>query len=165
MEPRPSCWELEHKALQDLIDARYPAIASRLLRPLLDLTCLARETCAGDADKYLIILVVGIRTAEHARYRSFTPEQLESGEIPVLPTLGTNVRSIAESTQMPKESVRRKVAELVEAGWIARHGNELHMTGAAYQQLDRVRAAVRRLAVENFATVASLIRESDDVRD
>ncbi len=56
--------------------------------------------------------------------------------------------------------MRRKVGELIEAGWISRQGNELRFTALAYQQLARVRVAIEDLAVSNFEVVADLARRS-----
>lgn len=149
---------LDRKAVAELVAENYPALALRLLRPLLDLFALAREGCGGDLDKFLIMLVIAVRTTEHGLFATYSQAQLLSGEIPVFPTLGTNARSIAASVGLPRESVRRKVAELVEAGWIKRQGNELQFTTAAYQDLAPVRVAIEQLAVRNFDTIASLIR-------
>jgi DNA-binding MarR family transcriptional regulator len=150
--------DLDRKAVAELVAENYPALALRLLRPLLDLFTLGRESCGGDLDKFLIMLVIAVRTTEHGLFATYTQAQLLSGEIPVFPTLGTNVRSIAASVGLPRESVRRKVAELVEAGWIKREGNELQFTTSAYQDLARAREAIEQLAVRNFETVSSLIR-------
>jgi DNA-binding IclR family transcriptional regulator len=78
----------------------------------------------------------------------------------VFPSLGTNVRSVAESIGVPKETVRRKVGQLAQAGWIARQGNELRFTALAYQQLAGVRVTIEQLAVRNFEVVAELLRLS-----
>lgn len=158
MPARPHAARLDRKAVAQLVADHYPALALRLLRPLLDLVALARESCGGDLDKFLIMLVIAGRTTEHELFATYTQAQLLSGEIPVFPTLGTNVRSIAASVGLPRESVRRKVAELVEAGWIRRKGNELQFTTWAYQDLAPVRVAIEQLAVRNFETVSSLIR-------
>ncbi len=80
----------------------------------------------------------------------------------MLPSLGANVRSVAESVGVPKETVRRKVGEMIETGWIVRQGNELRLTALAYQQLIEVRVAIERLAVRNFEVVAALVRRADD---
>lgn len=151
--------KIDHQTLLDRVADNYPVIAHGLLRPLLDLFSVARELCGGDADKFLIMLVVANRTTEHKLFASYTQQQLLSGEIPVFPSLGTNVRSIAESIGAPRETVRRKVGELVDAGWIARQGAELHFTALAYQQLAGARVAIEQLAVRNFEVVAELFRE------
>ncbi|MDP3491678.1 MAG: hypothetical protein Q8R82_01080 [Hyphomonadaceae bacterium] len=144
--------------LLHLVADNYPVIARSLLRPLLHLLSISREACGGDVDKFLIMLVIAIRTTEHERFATYSQAQLLSGEIPVFPTLGTNVRSVAESTGTPKETVRRKVGELIEAGWISRQGNELRFTAVAYQELAGVRVAIENLAVSNFQVVAHLAR-------
>ena len=147
------------EVLRRLVADNYPRIARSLLRPLLHLLSTSREACGGDVDKFLIMLVIAIRTTEHEHFATYSQAQLLSGEIPIFPTLGTNVRSVAESTGTPKETVRRKVGELVEAGWISRQGNELRFTVVAYQELAGVRVAIEELAVSNFQVVADLTRQ------
>jgi hypothetical protein len=150
---------IEPEVLHRLVADNYPAIAHSLLRPLLHLLSISREACGGDVDKFLIMLVIAIRTTEHACFATYSQGQLLSGEIPVFPTLGTNVRSVADSTGTPKETVRRKVGELIEAGWISREGNELRFTAVAYQELAGVRVAIEELALSNFEVVAELARQ------
>jgi hypothetical protein len=162
MTAEPSSPDLSHHALLKLVAADYPVIARSLLRPLLELLSASRDACGGDIDKFLIMLVVAVRTTEHSLFATYSQERLLSGEIPVFPTLGTNIRSIADSVRIPKETARRKVGELVEAGWIARQGNELRFTALAYQQLAGVRVAIERLAVQNFEVVTALARSRRD---
>ena len=150
---------VEREVLRHLVADNYPTIARGLLRPLLHLLSISREACGGDVDKFLIMLVIAIRTTEHERFATYSQAQLLSGEIPIFPTLGTNVRSVAESTGTPKETVRRKVGELIDAGWISRQGNELRFTVVAYQELAGVRVAIEELAVSNFQVVADLTRQ------
>ena len=147
------------EVLRHLVADHYPVIARSLLRPLLHLLSTSREACGGDVDKFLIMLVIAIRTTEHERFATYSQAQLLSGEIPIFPTLGTNVRSVAESTGTPKETVRRKVGELIKAGWISRQGNELRFTALAYQELAGVRVAIEELAVSNFQVVADLTHQ------
>ena len=146
------------EALRQLVAENYPAIARGLLRPLLHLLSISREACGGDVDKFLIMLVIAIRTTEHASFATYSQAQLLSGELPVFPPLGTNVRSVAESIGAPRETVRRKVGELIQSGWVVRKGNELRFTAVAYQQLAGVRVAIEDLAVSNFEVVADLAR-------
>ena len=156
MQVRINDLGIGREVLRHLVADNYPAIARSLLRPLLHLLSTSREACGGDVDKFLIMLVIAIRTTEHERFATYSQAQLLSGEIPIFPTLGTNVRSVAESTGTPKETVRRKVGELIEAGWISRQGNELRFTVLAYQELAGVRVAIEELAVSNFQVVADL---------
>jgi hypothetical protein len=150
----------DRPALLALVAENYPVIARSLLKPLLDLLSLSREACGGDADKFLIMVVVAIRTTEHPAFATYSQAQLLSGEIPVFPTLGINVRSVADSIGAPKETVRRKVGELVGAGWIARQGRELRFTALAYRDLAKTRGAIEQLAVSNFEVIAKLARRS-----
>ena len=159
MPARTDDLNIGRKGLRHLVADNYPAIARSLLRPLLHLLSISREACGGDVDKFLIMLVIAIRTTEHESFATYSQAQLLSGEIPIFPTLGTNVRSVAESTGTPKETVRRKVGELIEAGWISREGNELRFTVLAYQELAGVRVAIEELAVSNFHVVADLARQ------
>ena len=159
MPVRTDGLNIGREALRHLVADNYPAIARSLLRPLLHLLSISREACGGDVDKFLIMLVIAIRTTEHERFATYSQAQLLSGEIPIFPTLGTNVRSVAESTGTPKETVRRKVGELIEAGWISRKGNELRFTVLAYQELAGARVAIEDLAVSNFEVVAGLARQ------
>jgi CRP-like cAMP-binding protein len=140
-----------------LVQENYPSIASTLLNPLLNLLTMAREACGGDSDKFLIMLVVGIRSTEHRDFARYSQDELLSGQVPVFPTLGTNVRSIADSLGVPRETVRRKLAELTTAGWVVRHDNEICFTAEAYQQLAKVREGLEQLAVSNFEAVSRLL--------
>ena len=111
-------------------------------------------------DKFLIMLVVAVRTTEDKRFATYSQSQLLSGEVPVFPSLGTNVRSISDSVGVPRETIRRKVGELVAAGWIAREDHELRFTALAYQQLAEARVAIENLAARNFDVVSGLIRSA-----
>ncbi|MDB5450672.1 MAG: hypothetical protein JWQ52_1800 [Phenylobacterium sp.] len=142
-----------------LVAEKYPCIAKDLLKPLLEMLTVARRLCGGDMEKFLIILVVGVRSAEHPLFASLTPAQLARGDIPVLPSLGTNARSIADSMGIPKETIRRKVGEMIEAGWLVRRGHDLLLTSHAFQQLTPIRESLETLAASNWKTVAALLAD------
>lgn len=146
--------------LRQLVAEKYPVISRGLLRPLLRLLRVAREAFGGDLEKLFIMLVVAVRTAEHPDFANYAPEQLISGEVPVFPSLGTNVRSVAASIGAPRETVRRKIAELVDAGWLVRRGHDLHFTTLAYQELAEVRVSLEHLAVTNYEIVDDLTRRA-----
>ena len=74
----------------------------------------------------------------------------------VLPGLGTNGRSVADSLSMPKETVRRKIRELAETGWIVRLNGQLYLTSAAYRDLSPVREAMHHLAVRYYEILVRL---------
>lgn len=144
------------QSIPDLLAQHYPEVATDLLNPLLHAVQLARQFCGGDTDKFLVLLIVAIQTTRHKGFSSEAPERLMSGEIPVFPGYGTNIRSIADSLDMPKETARRKVQELLEAGWLAREKGLLYFTARAYQQLAPVREAIEALAARYFEVVCKL---------
>jgi hypothetical protein len=143
----------------------YPRIAADLLNPLLDLLRRSRDACGGDMEKFLIVLAVAIRTSQHPEFKNLSPERLISGELPVFPTLGTNMGSIAASMGMPKETVRRKVLELIQTGWVVRHGRDVLFTAKAYQELVPVRESIEHLALRHFEVVSGCLEEGDGVAE
>lgn len=140
-----------------LLDQNYPRVASDLLRPLIGLLSAAREACSDDLDKLLILLIIMIRTAEHPSFERLRPEQLTNGEVLVFPTLGTNARSISDSTGMPRETVRRKVADLIAMGWITRVGTDLQFTVDGFRALTPLREGVKAVAGRYSEVVLGLI--------
>lgn len=129
-------------------------MASDLLRPLLNVLTAARDVCDGDADKYLILLVLGMRMSEHPDFKALNHHQIMAGRPAILPSLGTNIRSIAASVGIPKETARRKLAELVDAGWLVRQGWDFRMTAACYAALEPVRARIEAQALANHDLLA-----------
>ena len=148
---RPTRAELER-----LVAENYSSVSLGLLTPLLDVLSLSREACGGDMDKFLIMLVVAIRTTGHRDFARYTRDQLLSGEVPVFPSLGVNIQSIADSIGASKETTRRKVTELVQAGWIERAGNKLYFTAKAYRDFEKVRERIGKMAVRHNEVVDRL---------
>jgi hypothetical protein len=143
-----------------VVGQHYPQLATDLLKPLLNLLCVSRESCGGDADKFLIMLVVALRTTTHPAFAASSQDVLLSGQVPVFPGFATNVRSIADSLKAPRETIRRKANELIEAGWIVRDGTNLYFTAKAYQQLARVREAIEAQAISNYRLVRGMLSRS-----
>jgi len=137
-----------------LLRDHYPSVASDLLRPLLNVLSAARAVCDGDVDKYLILLVLGMRISEHPDFKALAHQRIMAGDPAVLPSLGTNIRSIAASVGIPKETARRKLAELVEAGWLVRQGWDFRMTAACYAALEPVRVRIQAQALANHDLLA-----------
>ena len=142
--------------LLPLLRRHYAYLAKDLIAPLLDLLQVGREICDGDLDKLFIVLVVAMRTAEDRRILDLDLDDVLSGAVDIYPSLSTNVRSIADSTGIPKESVRRKVAALVEAGWILREGNSLSLTPHASRRLTPFREQMFQLAIRNRQLIETL---------
>jgi hypothetical protein len=154
MPPRPP--------LQNLVSERAPHHAVAILAPLLELLSLARGAYAGDLDKLLIMLVVSIRAAGHKEFGRALLRHRATGEAPVFPSLGVNIQSIADSIRAPKETIRRKVADLVDLGWIERRDHELSLTPFAYETLTPVREAIHLLVVRYYDVVDGMIAEAGE---
>lgn len=152
------------KRRQHIVTEHYPRIATSILRPLVDVLAQARHACDGDMEKFLIMLAVGVRTTEHPEFRGASQAQLMSGEVPVFPSLGTNIRSIADSVGIPKETARRKLDELIKRGWLVREGRDLRITELAYQDLAAVRIGLERLALKYSDVIGALFREVGEAR-
>jgi DNA-binding IclR family transcriptional regulator len=112
----------------------------------------------------LIILVVAMRTAEDKRVLDIDPDDVLSGAIKVYPSLSTNVRSISDSTGIPKESVRRKVTALVEAGWIHRDDHSLSLAPHASRMLTDFREQLFQVALRYNQTINALEQEQEQGR-
>ena len=144
----------ELKPVADLVSANYPLAARDLINPILELLRLSR-LCTGDIESFLIILVIAVRVAEDPRFRSSTVAQLVEHED--LPSRGTNIRSIAASLDMPRETVRRKVAELIEAGWVVRREDGLTLSTQVFTDMAQLKRCIEELAARNYFTVTQLL--------
>lgn len=140
-----------------ILQENYPRVASELLRPLLNLFTSAREVCDGDVDKFLILLAIAMRTTEHPDFKALSHEAILAGDPQVLPSLGTNIRSVAASVAIPKETARRKLADLVEAGWLVRQGWDFRMTAKCYVGLEPVRLRLQSMALSYHDLLGDLL--------
>lgn len=129
-----------------------------LVGPFLEALETLRNLCDGDLEKNVILLAIAVRAVAEPEFRALTLEERLSGSRQVLPSRGVNVRSIADSSGIPRETVRRKVAELIEDGWIAQSDRNLHFTPAGYQAVTPGREALERLAHQFHDIVAAWSR-------
>lgn len=145
---------MDERLLAEVV-THYGRLSPDLLEPLLDLLATASVVSDGDLDRLMIMIVVGLRSVAHpvfkeASIRDFTDRGA------TIPTLGINSRSISDSLPIARESARRKVARLIEAGWLMRHDGNLHLTAKGLATLTPVRDKIQRLAVANYETLAGL---------
>lgn len=89
------------------------------LRILVEL----RKVFGNDLDKIVILAVIGQQMLGEPQFQTSRFEQLGRLIPPLSQARLTNTGSIAAATGIPRESVRRKVDELVSAGWVARGAN------------------------------------------
>ena len=135
-------------------------IASEALGPLARFLEIARSVCDEDADKIIIMVSIVLRTSLHPDYRSLTPEDVEHGGVELLPGLGVNITSLAASTGIPRETVRRKVRDLAEMGWVVRTERSICYTRQGYLAVAPIRDAIVRLLVRAFEIEEDLLRSA-----
>lgn len=142
----------------DLLSQNYGLVAKDLFTPLLDVFGAARSAFDGDVEKAVVLLEVAVRTAQDPRFTGVDLETVLSGSVVLTPSQTTNInmRSIADSSGIPKETVRRKVVALVKEGLIRRDGNNLSLSRAATPALTPIREAILKLAARNYDTIAGL---------
>jgi hypothetical protein len=143
--------------LVELMSERPTSIGYEIAEPLARFLRTARDTAGGDLDKALVMVEIILRASQHPSYRGLTPDDLEAEDEAVFPSLGTNVRSIADSTGISKETVRRKVLELIEAGWVVRQGRSLYYSVDGYRAISPAREAMLRMYARAYLTVESLL--------
>jgi hypothetical protein len=138
--------------LLEALREQNPQLPDLLLEPVLRYLLTVREGTDGDIELKIVILIIAIRTVEHSDFSSLSMrDRLE--DVPVFPSLGVNIHSIAESSGIPRETVRRKVARLVRDGWIVREGSTLRFTSKGFRETTSLREAVDRLAVEDYEII------------
>jgi len=148
-----------------LLRQAYPRLAKELLRPLLAIMASARAICGGDAQKSEILMLIAMRSVEHPDFAKLSYEEISSGTALSYRSLSTNIRSIADSAGMPRETVRRKVAELTAAGLITRKGNALSLHPAASPVIGPLREALLRLAAQNYELVSAVLKPAAGERN
>lgn len=98
---------------------QYGSVHPKVLRHLLSWTLLMRESFDGDLDLMIVLAVIGDRRLKEPVIREIGFQEIVDGcQVPHTVPL-TNRKSISDSTGIPRETVRRKVANLLARGWIA----------------------------------------------
>ncbi len=95
----------------------WPAHVENLTQFLIE----CRRHFGGDLDRFLVLCVIGDRTLSQ---RKASPDLkyedlLDPSWVPNEPE-ALNSRSIADFSGIPRETVRRRVEELIELGWVER---------------------------------------------
>ena len=148
---------MKNKSVSELLFDHYNVVAKDLLNPLLDLLVAIRVHFGGDLDQFIIFLLISLRTAQHPAAAGIDPHAVRRGEVASYPSLFTNVRSISASTHIPYETVRRKVARLIEAGLVERRDEYLAMTVAASFQFRDLREKLFAMAESHHDVIAGLL--------
>lgn len=138
--------------IEALLAERYPRVAARMLAPLIDLMAHAREE-HGDLDRLLILMTLAQRAyTEPAVAEALLSQQSD----PDLTPRATNTLSLAQAIHLPKESVRRKLNELVEMGYATRQARGVAITAEGVRRLAKVRGSLLRMAAVHHDVINRL---------
>ena len=149
------------RPVSELLFDHYAVVAKDMLAPLLDLLVAIRTHFEGDLDRFIVFLLIALRTAQDPRAVHIDVHAVRRGEVERYPSLFTNVRSIAASTGIPYETARRKVKRLIEAGWVERHEEYLTITPAASMAFREMREKMFALVESDHQLVERLLRMRD----
>ncbi len=111
---RPRTKGLVHQVMERHFSTLHPV----WIEQHLNLLCELRRVFGGDLDTPIILAVIGQRYFETRTGKPFSYGAALDGNVP--PTGGrlTNIESIAEAAGIPRETVRRKVNDMIRRGWI-----------------------------------------------
>lgn len=133
------------REIRDNFGKVWPAHVSNLTGFLIS----ARSAFGGDLDLFLVLAVIGDRTFEPGRVSpSFTFDDFMSEETVKPEPVSLNTYSISQFSRIPRETVRRKVQELVDRGWVERteDGSLKATRKAAVDLLPLTEASMKYLA-------------------
>jgi hypothetical protein len=105
---------------EELLEEHYLHTHSAWVEGHLELLCDLRAAVGNDLDKVIIIGVIGQCMIKALVTDARSYKELVDGSYAIDEDRLTNIESVSASTGLPRESVRRKVWELIEAGWLAR---------------------------------------------
>lgn len=137
------------QAIVEALSARQAEVGPAIVGELLTVLIAARQQFA-DLEEWTIFLAVVSKSNVLAN------EATPPGPLP--PGWGTNVRSLSDSCQLPRETVRRKVQKLVERGYLARRGDRLLAT-------EHAKAALEPLTLQVYRSVARVRVVIDKILD
>jgi DNA-binding MarR family transcriptional regulator len=110
----------------------------------------------GDLDRMLVLAIIGSRHLARGRIDHMSYHQVISGKKPEKAPAPINVQSIADYSGIPRETVRRKVRDLEQSGWVERSDDGLLTVGhRAAQDLVPTTAAT----LQYLATIVTVCNE------
>jgi hypothetical protein len=137
----------------------WPAHVSNLTRFLIS----CRKAFGGDIDMFLVLAVIGDRTfSQRHADQGLDYEAFRDRRGGKTLSLDINLRSIADFSGIPRETVRRKINQLLKLGWVAKqHDGSLLATSKAKTDLEPLTLAsiqyisgMMQLFTETFGTEA-----------
>jgi len=145
------------------IGPSFGAVWPLLNHYLLQLLVLWRSTLGGDLEKALIIGAVVDQAVKQPGFGEMSYSGFLAGELDDTLAPATNVQSIADYTGIPRETVRRKVNDMVERGWLVRDVEDggVRLTALGIRTLDpttRQTATIIEKTTTLIADIASDLR-------
>jgi hypothetical protein len=134
----------------------WPAHVSNLTEFLIN----ARSAFGGDLDLFLVLAVIGDRSFASGRVSpSMTFEDFMSEKRVSTEPFSVNAYSISQFSRIPRETVRRKVQELVDRRWVERTADgSLRATRQAAVDL----LPVTEAGVTYLARMSSILSDAAD---
>jgi hypothetical protein len=121
-----------------------------------------RRDFKGDLDLMLVLATIGLRSLPAYRVDGLSYADFKSGATVGAPK-PINVQSIADSSGIPRETVRRKVLQLLENGWAERdESGHLIVSAKARDDLSPSTEATFRYLVAVGSVFADLAAKDAD---
>ncbi len=80
-----------------------------------------RRACDGDLDLFLVLTIIGERTfSSRSVPDAMSHTEFLKGTVDSVEPLAINLQSIADYSGIPRETVRRKIEQLIARGWVRR---------------------------------------------
>lgn len=132
----------------------WPIHVSNLVKFLIS----ARKAFDDDIDMFLVLAVIGDRTFSSRKADpNQTYESWRKENPPFVSTEDINLRSIADFSGIPRETVRRRLSKLLEKGWVERNEDGMLMaTGKARDDLEPLTEAAMQYLREMFKLLKSI---------
>jgi hypothetical protein len=109
--------KIDDQTIRERFGLIWPAHVENLTQFLIQ----CRRHFRGDLDLFLVLCVVGDRTFSSARVPpDFTYDDFNDPVNHPIDPEGLNARSISDYSGIPRETVRRKIGDLIDLGWVVR---------------------------------------------
>ncbi len=139
------------KFAEGILRDRYLNVWPIILGPWTSYLIAARSEFDGDMDKMVVLAVIGLMSTADFRALDDAGKVVGYDDLLVPDFKNTvsraiNVESIAQYSGIPRETVRRKVLQLIEKGWVRRdEGLLLTVTPKAVEELKDLSGRLFRL--------------------
>jgi hypothetical protein len=148
-----------------LLDDEFASIHPLWVERHLAILTSLRQMFGNDLDKPIILAVIGQFMFENGDYESKRYADQGDSDRSLRSDRLTNVESVATSAGLPRESVRRKVGELIDVGWVTRdEKGGLKITPRATAGLDGTTQEAFRLLADMFVEIMAALEEKGVAR-